>query len=150
MTGALNYQGFKETQSHFVDNYQKWDLDFILIYMDLDDFKHCNDAYGHGFGDMVLQEGVKRLQKIFNHYGVVARVGGDEFIALLPIVGSEDIRRIKQEIQQSLKAPCPLTVGPIWVEYPWALPAIRKQRTWMPCRNLLISGCTKIRKNVRK
>lgn len=105
LTGALNYQGFKETQSHFVDNYQKWDLDFILIYMDLDDFKHCNDAYGHGFGDMVLQEGVKRLQKIFNHYGVVARVGGDEFIALLPIVGSEDIRRIKQEIQQSLKAP---------------------------------------------
>ena len=105
LTGALNYQGFKETQSHFVDNYQKWDLEFILIYMDLDDFKHCNDAYGHGFGDMVLQEGVKRLQKIFNHYGVVARVGGDEFIALLPIVGSEDIRRIKQEIQQSLKAP---------------------------------------------
>lgn len=105
LTGALNYQGFKETQSHFVDNYQKWDLDFILIYMDLDDFKHCNDAYGHGFGDMVLQEGVKRLQKIFNHYGVVARVGDDEFIALLPIVGSEDIRRIKQEIQQSLKAP---------------------------------------------
>ena len=105
LTGALNYQGFKEKQSHFVDNYQKWDLDFILIYMDLDDFKHCNDAYGHGFGDMVLQEGVKRLQKIFNHYGVVARVGGDEFIALLPIVGSEDIRRIKQEIQQSLKAP---------------------------------------------
>lgn len=105
LTGALNYQGFKETQSHFVDSYQKWDLDFILIYMDLDDFKHCNDTYGHGFGDLVLQEVVKRLQKIFNHYGVVARVGGDEFIALLPIVESEEIRRIKQEIQQALKAP---------------------------------------------
>ncbi len=105
LTGALNYQGFKETQSHFVDSYQKWDLDFILIYMDLDDFKHCNDTYGHGFGDLVLQEVVKRLQKIFNHYGVVARVGGDEFIALLPIVESEEIRRIKQEIQQVLKAP---------------------------------------------
>lgn len=118
--------------------------------MDLDDFKHCNDAYGHGFGDMVLQEGVKRLQKIFNHYGVVARVGGDEFIALLPIVGSEDIRRIKQEIQQSLKAPLSIDGRSYWVEYPWALPAIPKQRTWMPCRNLLISGCTKIRKNVRK
>ena len=105
LTGALNYQGFKETQSHFVDSYQKWDLDFILIYMDLDDFKHCNDTYGHGFGDLVLQEVVKRLQKIFNHYGGVARVGGDEFIALLPIVESEEIRRIKQEIQQVLKAP---------------------------------------------
>ena len=76
--------------------------------------------------------------------------GGDEFIALLPIVGSEDIRRIKQEISSPSKRPCPLTVGPTWVEYPWALPAIPKQRTWMPCRNLLISGCTKIRKKRKK
>ena len=53
---------------------------------------------------MVLQEGVKRLQKIFNHYGVVARVGGDEFIASC-LCWIRDIRRIKQEIQQSLKAP---------------------------------------------
>ena len=52
-----------------------------------------------------FRKGSNVCRRSFNHYGVVARVGGDEFIALLPIVGSEDIRRIKQEIQQSLKAP---------------------------------------------
>jgi diguanylate cyclase (GGDEF)-like protein len=105
LTGALNYQGFKEAQGHFMDSYQKWGIDFALFYTDLDDFKRCNDEHGHSFGNLVLQEVVKRLQKIFYHSGVVGRLGGDEFVALLPVMDVSEGKHMTKEIRRAIDAP---------------------------------------------
>lgn len=55
-----------------------------LIYMDLDDFKPVNDTHGHAMGDRVLRVIGERLLNSVRETDTVARVGGDEFIALFP------------------------------------------------------------------
>ena len=51
--------------------------------LDLDHFKAINDNYGHEAGDFVLQKAAKILKEIISEYGVIARYGGDEFVAML-------------------------------------------------------------------
>ena len=55
-----------------------------LMYIDLDRFKPINDVYGHEIGDRVLLEVSRRMQTLMQQDDLLARVGGDEFIAILP------------------------------------------------------------------
>lgn len=60
-----------------------------LIYMDLDDFKPVNDTHGHTMGDRVLRIVGERMLNSVRDTDTVARVGGDEFIALFPRLASK-------------------------------------------------------------
>jgi len=57
-----------------------------LIYIDLDRFKEVNDRYGHRVGDLYLQHVARRLSEKLRGHDTLARVGGDEFIALISVV----------------------------------------------------------------
>jgi len=61
-----------------------------LVYLDLDDFKPINDTYGHTVGDRVLQIIGERLRACVRDSDTIARMGGDEFIALFPGLASEE------------------------------------------------------------
>jgi diguanylate cyclase (GGDEF)-like protein len=54
-----------------------------LVMMDLDDFKHVNDKFGHSAGDEMLKAVAEKLKNAFSMYGIVCRLGGDEFLGLL-------------------------------------------------------------------
>lgn len=54
-----------------------------LMIIDLDNFKHVNDHYGHLFGDTVLMRVSKEISKLFRDQDIVARIGGDEFMVLM-------------------------------------------------------------------
>lgn len=56
---------------------------FSLLYIDLDKFKVINDTYGHGIGDLVLQEAARRLRSCVRDVDTAARMGGDEFTVLI-------------------------------------------------------------------
>jgi diguanylate cyclase (GGDEF)-like protein len=60
------------------------DIVYSLIYLDLDNFKQFNDVFGHGVGDFILQEFGVLLTEVVDDANDVYRIGGDEFVILLP------------------------------------------------------------------
>ena len=77
-----------------------------VLYLDLDDFKGINDTYGHGAGDTVLQQVARRMVQNVRRGDTVARIGGDEFVVLLPRLGRrEDAEQIAAKIETALREP---------------------------------------------
>lgn len=68
--------------------------DFVTLMIDLDNFKHVNDTYGHLWGDRLLEQLADVLQKIFGEDCLYGRYGGDEFIVILFADMAEVDRRV--------------------------------------------------------
>ncbi|KJC51598.1 diguanylate cyclase [Bradyrhizobium sp. LTSP885] len=79
---------------------------FALAFLDVDNFKHINDYYGHAIGDALLIELSKRLGHALRDTDILSRISGDEFLLLLnPISGDHEVAEFIQMIQERLKAP---------------------------------------------
>ena len=75
-----------------------------LAYIDLDNFKHVNDTYGHAAGDAVLRAFADLLRRCLRDGDVAARWGGDEFVILFPATSSANARRVADRILAALEA----------------------------------------------
>jgi diguanylate cyclase (GGDEF)-like protein len=79
---------------------------FALVYIDLDQFKRVNDLYGHRVGDLYLQQVTQRLSERLRSMDTLARVGGDEFVALIPVVHSrEEVEEIARRLMRAFDEP---------------------------------------------
>jgi cyclic di-GMP phosphodiesterase Gmr len=79
---------------------------FALAFLDLDNFKHINDYYGHGTGDALLVQLTKRLGLDLRQSDMLSRISGDEFLLLLhPIQSQEEVADYLGLLQQRLRAP---------------------------------------------
>ncbi len=77
-----------------------------MMYVDLDEFKPINDTLGHNIGDLLLKEAAKRMQDCVRASDTVARIGGDEFVVLLPVIESDhDVTVVADKIRHSLYQP---------------------------------------------
>lgn len=79
---------------------------FAVFFIDLDNFKAINDAYGHGIGDQLLQKVASGLKHCLREGDTLARYGGDEFMALLPSLDEKkDAATVARKLLTSLEAP---------------------------------------------
>ncbi len=79
---------------------------FALAFLDIDNFKHINDYYGHAIGDTLLVEVGKRLGLDLRESDMLSRISGDEFLLLLnPIRSEQEVAEYIHFLLQRLKAP---------------------------------------------
>jgi diguanylate cyclase (GGDEF)-like protein/PAS domain S-box-containing protein len=80
-----------------------------LLFIDLDDFKEVNDNHGHNVGDLVLREAASRIDALVPEGGMLARMGGDEFLVVVPLDGSSMAAvDVAERIVRDVAVPIPI------------------------------------------
>lgn len=104
LTGLRNRRAFWQEAEHELSRALRYPCENGLLVADLDHFKHINDHYGHPAGDAVLQQFAQRLKAQLRECDVPARLGGEEFIVLLPGTGAAGTSVVAEKIRQALQA----------------------------------------------
>ena len=91
LTGLANRTGLERAIATWQQREERH-RPLAFFYCDLDGFKTVNDRYGHGAGDTLLRMVAARLQTLAGDGGEAARIGGDEFVLLIPEAGSRAAR----------------------------------------------------------
>lgn len=109
LTGLPNRNLLQDRMSLTLATARRYHRNFALLYIDLDKFKAVNDTHGHAIGDGVLREIGKRLKACVRDTDTVARIGGDEFVALLTDLKHEnDVRIVAERILKVCRQPVAL------------------------------------------
>lgn len=90
LTGLPNRRGLIEAITQTVARAKRAKSRFAVLFVDLDHFKEVNDTKGHDVGDALLREVAKRLRQSVRGEDIVARMGGDEFVVLLPEIAERE------------------------------------------------------------
>ncbi|HUL55635.1 MAG TPA: GGDEF domain-containing protein [Usitatibacter sp.] len=81
---------------------------FAVLMFDLDGFKSVNDTWGHAAGDRVLEQVGERVRRCVRASDTVGRLGGDEFLAILPQTSLEGALGVAEKLREALAEPYPL------------------------------------------
>jgi diguanylate cyclase (GGDEF)-like protein len=84
LTGLCNRRSFEKLANKELERAQRYQTPLSLLALDLDYFKRINDSYGHAFGDKVLQSFTNNALSCLRKTDLMARLGGEEFVVLLP------------------------------------------------------------------
>ena len=108
LTDLYNRTHFREAFEQLLSQARNTRRPISLLMIDLDHFKRINDTYGHLVGDDCLRWTSNTLAETLEPYNaLLARFGGEEFIAALPNLGPEEARAVAEELRQSLRRrPC--------------------------------------------
>ncbi|TXC65573.1 diguanylate cyclase [Piscinibacter aquaticus] len=106
LTGLPTRQFFEERLASAARRCDAKRGKLAVLFIDLDGFKPVNDTYGHACGDRVLEQVGQRLRSITRGADVAARVGGDEFLLLMPAISSQDsVTRVAKAMIELLSRP---------------------------------------------
>ena len=84
LTGWLNHSSIQDALIRELARSERESEPLTVLMADLDHFKHINDTYGHLVGDLVICEVTRRIGEAARRYDLLARVGGEEFLIVLP------------------------------------------------------------------
>ena len=101
LTGLPNRTLLSERAQQAIRVAQTGGTPLAVIFLDLDHFKHVNDSLGHRVGDALLVEIAKRLRAVVRDKDTVSRLGGDEFILLLPGANAHGAARVAGKLQEA-------------------------------------------------
>jgi diguanylate cyclase (GGDEF)-like protein/PAS domain S-box-containing protein len=102
LTGLINRREFDTRLETAVTSAQRGEGEFVLLYVDLDQFKVVNDTCGHSAGDRLLRDITSLLQTRVRASDTIARLGGDEFGLLLERCSLEQAERVADSIRQAI------------------------------------------------
>lgn len=106
LTGLLNRQAFLDRLNRSLLHAERFAERLALLFIDLDGFKLINDNLGHGVGDRLLALLAARITDCVRQSDTVARIGGDEFTVILPMLkSSEDAALVAQKIIEHIAEP---------------------------------------------
>ena len=94
LTGLYNRRSGEQRLAQEISRAQRHGRPLTVLLMDLDGLKQVNDRFGHAAGDTVLKGFADRLQRAIRGSDLAVRLGGDEFMALLPECRSEEVRHV--------------------------------------------------------
>jgi diguanylate cyclase (GGDEF)-like protein/PAS domain S-box-containing protein len=99
LTGLLNRHGFQQALGRALARIERNGERLAVLYLDMDGFKRVNDSIGHDAGDQLLREVGARLKDSLRPYDSLARIGADEFVALLEnLAHPEDAARVAEKL----------------------------------------------------
>lgn len=116
LTGLANRHRLQQALEQALQQAQSQVGQVALLFLDLDGFKEVNDRGGHEVGDRILCEVARRLHLGLRRIDLVARMGGDEFVVLLPGCSASDASAIAAQLRDHLRAPCVLDDGPLQLD----------------------------------
>jgi diguanylate cyclase (GGDEF)-like protein len=112
LTGLLNRLGFRQHIDQILESSSAGQRQVGLLFIDLDDFKQVNDAYGHDAGDELIRKAAHRLEATARSGDGIARLGGDEFAIILADVREVDqVRAAEARVRSAFLEP--FTVGDV-------------------------------------
>ncbi|MBQ9123797.1 MAG: EAL domain-containing protein [Lachnospiraceae bacterium] len=105
LTGLYNRMCCERDMAWHLDDAKKRGVYGGLLYLDLDDFKHINDGLGHQYGDVLLKSISNSLRRIEGIQKTCYRMGGDEFVIVIPAEHYERLDGILEDIRQIFAKP---------------------------------------------
>jgi diguanylate cyclase (GGDEF)-like protein len=106
LTKILNRKGVNLFSSKEFAKVERKEIDLSIVMIDIDRFKQVNDQYGHSVGDRLLSEFAKLVQNNLRPYDILGRIGGEEFLVLLPNtnlgLAHKLADRIRKEIERTV------------------------------------------------
>lgn len=116
LTGLFNRRQFDQLVSMELSRVSRQPAPVSLLMVDLDHFKFINDRYGHPLGDEVIRHAASLLRNYTRSVDSVARLGGEEFLLLLPDTGQAQARSIAEKVRKLLEeTPLPMKDGLLYL-----------------------------------
>lgn len=106
LTGLPNRALFSDRLQQALGLARREQKRLALLFLDLDHLKPINDNYGHNVGDLLLRQVAQRIGQAVRASDTVARIGGDEFVVLLPVIHDDgDAAQVAEKIRLALEQP---------------------------------------------
>ncbi|BCJ88612.1 sensor domain-containing diguanylate cyclase [Effusibacillus dendaii] len=106
LTDLPNRRLFKDRVDQAIKNAKRNRLSLAVFYLDCDKFKSINDTFGHDVGDQIIMGFAERIRACVREQDTVGRIGGDEFVVLLPNIQTpNDAVQVANRILESIQEP---------------------------------------------